>query len=146
MQRNLKPINLRQFLNQRIIVRTRDGEDLSGELVNVGRSAHESGVMGNLILKSNNGHTIVRGNQVRFIALEKDVENDKVQYAMIHGKPVIFLPTRLAEPLQIIADREGFTLEEVVNAVLIAGAEEILNNGGDKTEIQRFQICQKLVH
>jgi hypothetical protein len=103
------------------------------------------GVIGNIILKSNNGHTIIRGNSVRFIASEKDTENDEVQYVTIHGKPVLLLPTRLSEPLQKIADREGFTLEEFVNGVLITEAK-IRNNGGDKTEIHRLQIGQKLVH
>ena len=69
MNEQLPPKTLRPFLNKRVIVKTRYGVELSGKLIHVDWSPRGHGVLGNLILQWNGRLAIIRGDSVRFIAL-----------------------------------------------------------------------------
>ena len=68
MDEQLPPKTLRLFLGKQVIIKTYEGGKLRGELVNVDRSGH--GAIGNLILRWDGGLSVVRGDAVRFIALD----------------------------------------------------------------------------
>ena len=67
MEKQLPPINLRPFLGKHVTIKTYENDKLRGELITVDRSGH--GTIGNIILQWNGGLTIIRGDAVRFIAL-----------------------------------------------------------------------------
>lgn len=63
------PKTLRPFLNRHVKVETFDGAMLSGQLVHVDRSHRSRGSLGNVIIRHNGGLAIMRGDAVRFIAV-----------------------------------------------------------------------------
>lgn len=67
MQKSLHPRIISRFIGERVIVKTRDETELSGDLVHIDKSTHR-GWFGNVIMRVDGGLSIIRGEYVQIIA------------------------------------------------------------------------------